>query len=122
MWDTDMTAPDSKGDLQPLGGQGTNRLVMTMTSVALLSVVGRSPCAVPQAGKSKQVQGMAEPLVTGEAELDQIVFAAALGDRHGTLLRLEVRKDSQRPRASPSSAHTIGTTTPLPALYANGVL
>jgi hypothetical protein len=38
-----MTAPDNENNLQPFGGQGPERLIMAMTTLALLPVISQGP-------------------------------------------------------------------------------
>src|SRR5512132_2672675 len=77
----DLAFPHDKDDLQPLRAQGAERLAIGVTPGALPGVVRLGPLAPAQREERHVVDAVAQRLVAGKAEPDDLLLAAA--DRHG---------------------------------------
>src|SRR5207253_6209247 len=64
-----MVSPHHKDNLEPLGSQGTQRLVMAMAVIPLAPVVELGPLTVVERDKGKPVHRVAQMLVTGKTKV-----------------------------------------------------
>src|SRR3989442_778799 len=88
----DPAFPHDEDDLQPLRAQGAERLTIRVAPGALLGVIRSGPLAPSQREERHMVDDVAQRLVAGKAEPDDLLLAAA--DRHGHRpgLRLQMPK------------------------------
>src|SRR3989442_1612038 len=86
----DLARPHREDDLQPLGPDGAERMVVALAAPAAAIVVGAGPLAVSQRQESELVNRRAQVGIAGEAELDEVRFAALLGDRDGAGVALQM--------------------------------
>src|SRR5712691_3486453 len=82
--------PHDENDFEPLGAEGAQGLMVRVASLAIAIVVGARPEAMRQREEGQLVYGVAQGGVTGEAELDHVVFAAAVGLRDAAGVGLQV--------------------------------
>src|SRR5713101_2900807 len=82
--------PEDEDDFEPLGAEGAESLMMSVAPLAIAVVVGPSPGAMGEREEGQLVDGGAQGSVTGEAEVDHEVFAAAHGFRHAAAVALQV--------------------------------
>ena len=87
-----MVAPHDKDNLEPLGPQGTQRLVMAMTFIPLSPVVELGPLTMVDRDKGKPVHRVAQMLVTGKTKVYDTTFATGFGHRHRSCLGLKVAR------------------------------
>src|SRR4030095_16092357 len=99
----DPAFPHDEDDLQPLRAQGTKRLTIRVAPGALRGVVPSRPLAPPQREERHMVDDVAQRLVAGKAEPDDVLLAAA--DRHGHRpgLRLQMPKRLPPARRAPQA-------------------
>src|SRR5439155_20125586 len=86
----DLARPHREDDLQPLGREGTEGMVMRMAAPPAPVIVDAGPLTVPQRQEGQLVDRGAQVSVAGKAELDEVRFAALLGDRHGAGVALQM--------------------------------
>src|SRR5439155_6981405 len=77
-----MVSPHHKDNLEPLGPQGTQRVVMAMAVVPLAPVVELGPLTVVERDKGKPVHRVAQMLVTGKTKVYKTTFATGFGHRY----------------------------------------
>src|SRR6266542_1416933 len=87
-----MVSPHHKDNLEPLGPQGAQRLVMAMTFIPLSPVVELSPLTVVDRDKGKPVHRVAQMLVTCEAKVYDPTFATGFGHWHRSRLGLKMAR------------------------------
>src|SRR5438445_11457321 len=88
----DLAFPHDEDDLQPLRAQGAERLTIRVAPSALLGVVRAGPLTPPQREERHVVDDVAQRLVAGKAEPDDLVLATPDRDRHRPGLRLQMPK------------------------------
>ena len=88
-----LVSPHHKDNLQPLGAEGAQGLVIGVALATLLTVIGRGPRAVPQGKEGQPVDGMTQALVAGEPKVHHAALATALGNRYRACLPLKVLKE-----------------------------
>ena len=87
-----LISPHDEDDLQPLGAEGAQGLLMGVALATLLTVIGRRPCAIAQGKEGQLVDSMTQPLVAGKPKVHHAALATALGNRYRPCLPLEVLK------------------------------
>src|SRR4029077_4265620 len=87
-----MVSPHHKDNLEPLGPQGAQRLVMAMTFIPLSPVVELSPLTVVERDKGKPVHRVAQMLVTGKTKVYDTTFATGFGHRYRSRLGLKMAR------------------------------
>src|SRR5438046_6936247 len=85
-----LTAPHREDDLQPLGREGAEGVVVTMAALPATVVVDAGPLTVPERQEGELVDHGAQVGVAGEAELDDMRFAALLGHRDCPTMALQM--------------------------------
>src|SRR5215469_6458718 len=73
----DLAFPHDEDDLQPLRAQSAERLAIGVTPRALPGIVGVGPLAPAQREEGHVVDDVAQRLVAGKAEADDLLLAAA---------------------------------------------
>src|SRR5262245_20687811 len=87
-----MVSPHHKDNLEPLGSQGAQRLVMAVALVPLSPVVELSPLTVVERDKRKPVHRVAQMLVTGKTKVYDTTFATGLGYWYRSRLGLKMAR------------------------------
>src|SRR6266508_1187830 len=87
-----MVSPHHKDNLEPLGPQGTQRLVMAMAFIPLSPVVEISPLTVVERDKGKPVHRVAQMLVTGKTKVYDTTLTTGFGHRHRSRLGLKMTR------------------------------
>src|SRR5207237_8359925 len=87
-----MVSPHHKDNLEPLGSQGTQRLVMAMVVIRLTPIVELGPLTVVERDKGKPVHRVAQMLVTHESKMYNPTFATGFGHRHRSRLGLKMTR------------------------------
>src|SRR5437870_2035637 len=87
-----MVSPHHKDNLEPLGPQGAQRLVMAMAVIPLAPVVELGPLTVVERDKGKPVHRVAQMLVTRESKMYNPTFATGFGHRHRSRLGLKMTR------------------------------
>src|SRR5256712_4816382 len=95
----DLAFPHDEDDLQPLRAQGAQRLTIRVAPGALLGVVRSGPLTPTQREERHVVDDVAQRLVAGKAEPDDLLLAAPY--RHGHRSGLRLPAWAPRSAASP---------------------
>src|SRR6266571_8251394 len=111
----DVALPHDEDDLQPFGAQGAERLAIRVTPRALLVVVRSGPLTPAQREKRHVVDDVAQRLVVGKAEPDDLLFAAPYRHGHRAGLRLQMPKrlppSGRVPQAGPERGRRDAVVT-----------
>src|SRR3989441_8828676 len=87
-----MVSPHQKDNLEPLGPQGAQRLVMAMAFIPLPPVVELSPLTVVERDEGKPVHGVTQMLVTGKTKVYDTTFATGFSHRYRARLGLKMAR------------------------------
>src|SRR5207249_1605458 len=86
----DVPGRQDEDDLQPLGGQRAERVMMAQVALATAVVVRPRPGAVLKGLERELLDRVAQMQIAREAELHEAAVAAALSDRHGAAVSWRV--------------------------------
>ena len=85
-----LPGPEDEDDLEPLGGERADGVVMAVPPLSAPVIVRARPLALAERLEGELVDRLAQVQVAGEAELDGHLLTAAVGDGDGAGVSLEM--------------------------------